>query len=75
MLIDAGAPLDHVNNLGWTALLEATILGDGSEPYQAIVEKLVDAGASKTIADRNGNLPIDHARNKGHTEIVELLED
>ncbi|MFS8183829.1 ankyrin repeat domain-containing protein [Pseudovibrio denitrificans] len=75
MLIDAGAPLDHVNNLGWTALLEATILGDGSEPYQAIVEKLVDAGANKTIADRNGNLPIDHARDKGHTEIVELLED
>ncbi|QUS56027.1 ankyrin repeat domain-containing protein [Pseudovibrio brasiliensis] len=75
MLIDAGAPLDHVNNLGWTALLEATILGDGSEPYQAIVEKLVEAGANKTIADRNGSLPIDHARNKGHTEIVELLED
>ncbi|SFJ96959.1 hypothetical protein SAMN04488518_101523 [Pseudovibrio ascidiaceicola] len=75
MLIDAGAPLDHVNNLGWTALLEATILGDGSEPYQIIVKKLVDAGADKTIADRNGALPISHARNKGHTAIVQLLED
>ena len=28
-LVDAGAPLDHVNNLGWTALIEAVILGDG----------------------------------------------
>ena len=28
-LIAAGAPLDHINNLGWTALIEAVILGDG----------------------------------------------
>jgi ankyrin repeat protein len=28
-LIAAGAPLDHVNNLGWTALIEAVVLGDG----------------------------------------------
>ncbi|MDE2617148.1 MAG: ankyrin repeat domain-containing protein, partial [Burkholderiales bacterium] len=28
-LIAAGAPLDHVNNLHWTALIEAVVLGDG----------------------------------------------
>src|SRR6185436_11116311 len=27
-LIRAGAPLDHVNNLGWTALIESIVLGD-----------------------------------------------
>jgi ankyrin repeat protein len=26
VLIDAGAPLDHVNNLGWTALIESVSL-------------------------------------------------
>ena len=28
-LIRAGAPLDHVNNLGWTALIESIVLGNG----------------------------------------------
>lgn len=28
-LIRAGAPLDHVNNLGWTAVIESIVLGDG----------------------------------------------
>jgi len=28
-LIRAGARLDHINNLGWTALIEAVILGGG----------------------------------------------
>ena len=28
-LIAAGAPLDHINNLGWTALIESIVLGDG----------------------------------------------
>ena len=33
-LIAAKAPLNHVNNLGWTALLEAVVLGNGgSEPH------------------------------------------
>ncbi|KAG1649051.1 Fructosamine kinase FrlD [Nymphon striatum] len=31
MLIAAGAPVNRVNNLGWTALLEVAILGDGSQ--------------------------------------------
>ena len=37
-LIAAGAPLDHVNNLGWTALIEAVVLGDGGPDHQATVE-------------------------------------
>lgn len=28
LLIAAGVPVDHVNNLGWTAMHEAIILGD-----------------------------------------------
>ena len=45
-LIAAGAPLDHVNNLGWTALIEAIVLGDGGPRHTAIVAALVKAGAN-----------------------------
>jgi ankyrin repeat protein len=72
-LIEAGAPLDHVNNLGWTALIEAVILGDGGPNHTAVVKALVEAGASRTIADRGAMTPLDHARSRGYTEMVELL--
>ena len=45
-LIAAGAPLDHVNNLHWTALIEAIVLGDGGRRHQAVVQALLKAGAS-----------------------------
>lgn len=73
-LIEAGAPLDHVNNLGWTALIEAVILGDGGPRHQATVKALVEAGASARIADREGRTPLDHARNRGYGAIVALIE-
>ena len=73
-LIAAGAPLDHVNNLGWTALIEAVILGDGGPNHINIVRDLIKAGADKSIADRQGVTPIDHARMRGYGEIVALLE-
>jgi len=74
MLVSAGAPLDRKNNIGWTALLEATILGDGSKPYQDIVQILVNAGADISIADRDGMTPLDHAKSRQHSEIVTILE-
>lgn len=73
-LIDAGAPVNRVNNLGWTAMLEAVILGDGSRAYIDIVKRLLAAGADKTIADKDGKTPLDHARGKGYKEISQLLE-
>ena len=33
-VLRTGIDVDHVNDLGWTALLEAVILGDGSAPYR-----------------------------------------
>jgi len=65
---------DHINKLGWTALLEAVILGDGSDTYQQIVRLLVDAGADISIADRDGVTPLQHARNRGQSEIVHILQ-
>lgn len=69
ILLQAGLDIDHVNNLGWTALMEAVILGDGGPVYQEIVGMLVDAGA-KQIADRDGVTPLEHASRLGFTEIA-----
>lgn len=73
-LIEAGAPLDHVNNLGWTALIEAVILGDGGTRHVATVRHLVAAGARRDIADRQGRTPLDHARSRGYAAMVRLLQ-
>ncbi len=73
VLIEAGAPLNHVNNLGWTALIEAVILGDGGPRHQKIVAHLVNAGADQAIADRSGVTPRQHAQRRGYAEIVTLL--
>jgi ankyrin repeat protein len=72
-LIAAGAPLDHVNNLGWTALMEAVILGDGGPRHTACVRSLLAAGASKSIGDRSGVTPLQHAERRGYRAMVELL--
>ena len=73
-LIEAGAPLDHVNNLGWTALIEAVILGNGGPRHTATVEALVKAGASTDIADRQGATPLQHARARGYVGMAALIE-
>lgn len=73
-LIQAGAPLDHVNNLHWTALIEAVVLGNGGPRHQATVKALLEAGASTTLTDRGGRTPLQLARSHGHAALVRLLE-
>ena len=73
-LIAAGAPLDHVNNLHWTALIEAVVLGDGGVRHQATVRALLEAGASTKVADRSGRTPLELARDKGYRHIIDQLE-
>ena len=50
------------------------ILGDGGPVYRKIVRLLLDAGAGAGIADADGVTPLSHARQRGFTEIVALLE-
>jgi ankyrin repeat protein len=73
-LVAGGAPLDHVNNLGWTALMEAVVLGDGGSDHIKTIQILVEAGAEKSIADRDGVTPLQHAMSRGYAEIVDILE-
>lgn len=72
-LIAAGSPLDHINNLHWTALIEAVVLGDGGKGHTEIVRMLLAAGASADITDRNGVGPLGHAKDLGYQEMIELL--
>jgi len=73
-LIAAGAPLDHVNNLHWTAAIEAVVLGDGGPRHQATLKALIDAGASTKLADRDGRTPLQLARSRGYAAMIKLLE-
>jgi ankyrin repeat protein len=73
-LIAAGAPLDHVNNLHWTALIESIVLGDGGPPHVQTLSALVEAGASTRLTDRQGNTPLMLAKARGYREMVQILE-
>ena len=73
-LIEAKAPLDHVNALGWTALLMAVVLGNGDKDHVATVEALVNAGADTEIKDRGGLTALAHARARKYTDMVKILE-
>ena len=74
MLIAAKAPLDHVNNLKWTALIESIVLGDGGRNHTETLRALVDAGANIDIPDGNGSTPLKLARDRGHREMAAILE-
>lgn len=75
LLTRTDVDVNHINNLNWTALLEAVILGDGSEKYQRIVKLLLDHGADARIPDGNGVTPLQHARERGYQEIERILLD
>ncbi len=73
-LIAAGAPLDHVNNLHWTAMIEAIVLGQGGVRHQAVLKALLAAGASTRLTDREGNTPLALAKARGYAAMVGMLE-
>jgi hypothetical protein len=74
LLLARRPPIDHVNNLGWTALMEAVVLGDGGPRHTETLRLLIAAGANPNIADRAGVTPLGHARGRGYAEMVKALE-
>lgn len=73
LLTDARVDIDHQNNYGYTALIEAVALRDGSEIYQQIVQELLNHGADKTLRDNQGKTAVDYARELGYTELLAQL--
>ena len=73
LLLEAGAPVDHINNLGWTALMEAVVLGDGGADYVQTIGYLLVHDADCSIGDRQGITPLQHARQRGYSNIIEQL--
>ena len=73
-MIAAHAPLDHVNNLQWTALIESILPGDGGNNHTDTLRALVEAGAKVNIPDGSGVTPLKLARNRGYHDMVAILE-
>ena len=74
ILIQAGAPLDHVNNLAWTAVIESIVLGDGGHDHVETLRALIDAGADINLPDGHGQTPLALAHSRGYTTMVKMLE-
>lgn len=74
LLQHSDVDIDHVNDLGWTALLEAVILGNGGVKHTQIVRLLVSHGADVNLADSDGVTPLQHAKRQNYPEIISILE-
>ncbi|MFF4264396.1 ankyrin repeat domain-containing protein [Streptomyces virginiae] len=66
--------VDHVNRLGWTALLEAVILGDGGPRHAEVVTVLLAAGADPLLPDHEGVTAYEHAARRGFDGMARTLK-
>ncbi|MGW8375164.1 ankyrin repeat domain-containing protein [Streptomyces sp. ODS28] len=73
VLAETRIDVNHVNRLGWTALLEAVILGDGGRTHQEVAEILLAAGADPLLPDGEGVTPRAHAERRGFHTLADLL--
>lgn len=73
LLLTSGIDVNHVNNLGWTCLLEIVILGDGGLRHQQVAKLVLDAGANPNLADKDGVTPFQHARKRGQDAVAKLI--
>ncbi|RKE18973.1 ankyrin repeat domain-containing protein [Streptomyces sp. TLI_171] len=73
VLDETDIDVDHVNRLGWTALLEAVILGDGGRAHTEVVRLLLAAGADAQLPDADGMTALQHAERRGFDTLADLL--
>jgi ankyrin repeat protein len=73
-LIKGGSPFDHINNLGWTAVIESIVLGDGGARHADTLRALIEAGANLNIADRQGQTPLALAQARRYGAMVDMLK-
>jgi ankyrin repeat protein len=73
-LVTTPIDVNHINNLGWTCLLEIVILGDGGPRHVEVTKLVLGAGANPNIADKDGVSPLQHARRRKQHEVAALIE-
>jgi uncharacterized protein len=74
LLLTTKIDVNHINNLGWTCLLEIVILGDGGQRHQQAAKLVLAASANPNLADKDGITPLAHARKNGQAEVAKLIE-
>jgi ankyrin repeat protein len=74
-LLKTDIRVNHINRMGWTAMIEAIILGDGGTRHTEVVRLLIDAGADVNLPDKDGVTPLAHARNRKFSDIIKILEN
>ncbi len=73
LLADKRVAIDHQNKFGYTALIEAVGLRDGSQIYQEIVAELLRNGANSSLRDNSGRTALDYANQLGYGNIAQML--
>lgn len=73
MLLATAIDVNHVNRLGWSALLEVILLGDGGTAHTESVRLLLAHRADPNLADAQGVSPLAHAQRRGQREIAQAL--
>ncbi|MGY3765676.1 ankyrin repeat domain-containing protein [Vagococcus vulneris] len=73
--LKVGVSVNHVNRLGWTALLEAVIFGNGGYLYQIIINELIMNGADISIKDFEEKIAIDYATELKQKDVIKLLNN
>ncbi|MGM0166692.1 hypothetical protein IGI39_001654 [Enterococcus sp. AZ135] len=75
LLNDGNVNINHQNNYGYTALIEAVALRDGSQVYQDIVAELLKHDADPNIVDNYGKSAKDYANELGYRNISKMLQE
>ena len=75
LLMDGRVDVNHQNDYGYTALIEAVALRDGSQVYQYIVAELLNHGADPNIVDNYGKSAKDYANELGYGNISRMLQE
>ena len=74
ILLRAGVEVDHINRLGWTALHEAIVLGNGDERYVDCVRLLIAGGADPDLVSQRDRIsPLWHAESNGFDDIAAII--
>ena len=72
-VVSTGIDVNHVNDLGWTALLEAVILGDGSRAVPADRPCPARGWRRPAVADADGRSALAHAESRGQTAVAAIV--